>query len=108
MSQLQKLEIQNNVDDNGVPAGGFIRGIGISISWQEGLLGKEGDRKEQTGAFVLDVLEACHTRLKFYQGTKFSCPENVLALNGIEEAIKWLQTRSEDREKRMVDGTPGL
>jgi len=54
---------------------------------------------------VEDVLEACLSRLKYYQGTKFNCPENVLAVSGIEEAVKWLRQRTEDREKRLVEGT---
>ncbi|SRR5579871_861037 len=105
MSPLQKLEIQNNLDGNGIPAGGFVRGIGLAINWQEGPSGRGADRKEQTGARVEDVLNACLTRLKYYQGTKFNCPENVLALNGLESALQWLQKRNEDREKRQVKGT---
>ena len=105
MSVLQKLEIQNKLDEHGIPTGGFVRGIGISISWQEGPLGRDGERKEQTGAYVEDVLTACLDRLKYYQNTRFSCPENVLAVSGLEDAIKWLKKRTEDREKRLVEGT---
>jgi hypothetical protein len=105
MSALQKLEIQNKLDDEGIPTGGFVHGIGINIAWQDGALGRDGQRKEQTGALVEDILGACLDRLKYYQNTKFNCPENVLAISGIEEAMKWLQKRTEDREKRLVEGT---
>ena len=105
MPQLQKLETQNKLDEHGIPTGGFVRGIGIAISWQEGPLGRDGDRKEQTGAYVEDVLVACLDRLKYYQNTKLSCPENVLAVSELEDAIKWLRIRTLDREKRLVEGT---
>lgn len=105
MPPLQKLEVQNKLDTNGVPAGGFVRGIGIAIAWQEGPSGRGTDRKGQTGARVEDLLDACLSRLKYYQGTKFNCPENVLALSGLESALQWLQKRTEEREKRQVKGT---
>lgn len=105
MPPLQKLDIQNRLDDEGIPTGGFVRGIGIAIAWQDGPLGRDGDRKVQTGAYVEDVLEACLNRLKYYQSSKFNCPENVLAISELEDALKWLRRRTEDREKRLVEGT---
>src|SRR5258708_3047247 len=108
MHELQKLEIQNKLDENGIPTGGSVHGIGIAISWQDGALGRDAGRKEQTGAYVEDILGACLDRLKYYQNTKFSCPENVLAASEIEGAIKWLRMRTEDREKRLVEGTHEL
>jgi hypothetical protein len=108
MSTLQKLEIQNTLDEKGIPSGGFVRGIGISITWQDSPLGRGADRKEQTGASLEDVLEACLSRLKYYQGTKFNCPENVMALSDLEGALKWIRKRTEGREKRLVEGTHGI
>ncbi len=108
MSQLQKLEIQNKLDENGVSTGGFVRGIGIAIAWQDGPLGRGAERKVQNGAYVEEVLEACLSRLQYYQNSKFNCPEHVLAISGIEEAIKWLQKRTDDREKRLVEGTHNI
>lgn len=105
MAHLQTLQFQNKFDENGVPTGGMVKGIGIAISWQDGPLGRPEARKEQNGALVEDLLEACLGRLKQYQETKYSCPENVLAIGAIEEALKWLGKRTEDREKRLVEGT---
>jgi hypothetical protein len=105
MAALQKLQVQNKFDENGVPTGGTVLGVGISITWQDGALGRPEARKEQNGALVEDVLEACLGRLRQFQETRFSCPENVLAASAIEEALKWLQKRTEDREKRLVEGT---
>jgi len=105
MSQLQKLEIHDKLDENGIPAGGTVKGIGLSITWQDGASGKGGDRKVQNGALVEDVLTACLSRMKFHQTSRFSCPENVLVISAIEQAIQWLQNRTDDREKRLVEGT---
>jgi hypothetical protein len=105
VAPLQKLDIQNKLDEQGIPSGGFVRGIGIAIDWQEGPVGRDGNRKEQTGAYVEDVLVACLDRVKYYQNSKFSCPENVLVVSQLEGAIQWLRKRTEDREKRLVEGT---
>jgi len=105
VSQLQKLEIADKVDGNGIPAGGSAKGIGLSIVWQDGPVGRGGERRVQNGALVEDVLGACLSRLKFHQTTRFRCPENVLAISALEEALKWLQNRTDDREKRLVEGT---
>jgi len=105
MASLQKLRIENKFDANGVPTGGTVTGIGIAIHWQDGPQGRNELKETQNGALVEDVLEACLGRLKQFQETRFSCPENVLAASSIEEALKWLHNRTEDREKRLVDGT---
>lgn len=92
-------------DAEGNPAGGTTSGTGISISWQNGPLGRGPDRKAPNGAFVEDVLDAALGRLKFYQTTKFACRENALAITKIEEAMHWCAHRTADREKREVEGT---
>lgn len=105
MAPLQTLQFQNKFDENGIPTGGMVRGIGIAISWQDGPMGRPEARKEQNGALVEDLLEVCLGRLRQFQETKYGCPENVLATSAIEEALKWLRQRTEDREKRLVEGT---
>jgi hypothetical protein len=105
MTQLQKLETQDKLDENGYPAGGTVKGIGLSITWQDGASGRGGDRVIQNGALVEDVLTACLGRMKFHQTSKLSCPENVLVISALEEAIQWLRNRTDDREKRLVEGT---
>ena len=105
MTPFQNLEIANKTDENGIPAGGTAKGIGLSITWQDGPLGRGGDRKAQNGALVEDVLRVCLNRLKFNQASRLNCPENVLAISAVEEALKWLQNRTDDREKRLVEGT---
>ena len=70
MTQFQKLEINDKVDGDGIPTGGTAKGIGLSITWQEGPLGRGGERQAQNGALVEDVLRVCLNRLKFNQANK--------------------------------------
>ena len=100
-----KIEMVNDVDDNGLPTGGAVIGTGIAIEWQNGPLGRDADRKEPNGAFVEDVLRAVIDRIKFYQGTKFNCRENAIALTNCETALLWLEARTREREARGVEGT---
>lgn len=99
---------ENRTDDGGMPAGGIVRGIGIDIDWQKGPLVNEGQRLEQNGAFVEDVLKSCIQRVKHYQvvgNGVFACRENALAITHMEEALHWLQHRQAEREGRGVAGT---
>ena len=95
-------------DNEGHPAGGTSAGVGIDVTWQNGPLSVNGERKEQNGAFVEDVIAIAVGRLKFYQGTMFVCRENALAITKLEEALHWLDHRTKDRETRGVEGTHEL
>ena len=101
----QKIQPQHFLDENGNPTGGQTSGLGISISWQSGPLGRGVDRVEPNGAFVEGVIAAALDRLQFYQTTKFKCRENALAITKLEEALHWCQHRTADREARDVEGT---
>ena len=101
-----ELTVYNKLTSDGNPSGGGVAGIGLSIKWQEGPLGRPP--AEPNGSFVDDVLEAARQRLEFYQDAadrKFACRENALAITKIEEAMHWLAHRREEREKRGVQGT---
>lgn len=98
----------NDVDANGNPTGGFVNGTGLSIQWQNGPLGRDNDRQQPNGAFVETVIEAARQRLEFYQNAsdhRFSCRENAIAITKLEEALLWLNKRTQDRERRQVEGT---
>lgn len=98
----------NDLDDNGNPTGGFVRGIGMSIDWQNGPLGRDEDRQVPNGAFVETVIEAARQRIEFYQKAsngRFACRENAIAITKLEEALLWLNKRTQDREARQVEGT---
>ena len=95
----------DNFTDNGNPAGGFFKSVGIEITWQDGALGRDSDRKEPNGAFVETVIEAALQRINFYQCTQLACRENSLAITKLEEALHWLNHRTQQREQRNVEGT---
>lgn len=93
------------VDAEGRPAGGVTTGRGFTIEWQNGPLMVDGVRQEPTGAFVEDIVAAAVGRIQHYQGSKFKCRENALAITKLEEALHWLNHRTQDREHRGVEGT---
>lgn len=105
MAGRNKLTVENRVDENDNPTGGSVEGVGLSIRWQDGPLGRPP--KEPNGAFVDDLLEAVRQRLEFYQisaNGRYRCRENALAITKVEEAMHWLQARRDAREKRGVQG----
>jgi len=104
---LQIINSKHNADANGNPSGGTTEGKGFLIEWQNGPLGRseDGTRVEPNGAFVEGVIAAALDRIQYYQGTKFKCRENALAITKLEEALHWMQHRTADRENRKVEGT---
>jgi hypothetical protein len=102
----QSYVAENYDDSEGKPAGGWVQGTGLQIEWQNGPLGRVGslDRLEPNGAFVETVLEAVQQRIEYYQ-TRFPCRENALAITKIEEALHWLNARTNRRTKQGVEGT---
>lgn len=103
---MQQVINQSHLADlEGNPAGGTTTGVGISIQWQNGPLGRGDDRKAPNGAFVEGVIAAALGRLEYYQSTQFSCRENALAITKLQEALHWLNHRTAEREAREVEGT---
>ncbi len=41
---LDRFTAENKVDEAGNPAGGYVRGTGLSVEWQNGPLGRGDDR----------------------------------------------------------------
>lgn len=115
---MQKLEVENKLDENGNPTGGTVLAVGIQIQWQNGPLGRHADgckigescvagctRVDQNGAFVEGVIAAALQRIQHYQDSKFKCRENAIAVTKLEEALLWLNKRTNDRESRGAEGT---
>ena len=102
---MDRFDGGNFVDDDGNPAGGFVNGVGLTISWQNGPLGRGDDRKPPNGAFVETVIAAVIQRIEFYNEGQFRCRENSLAITHLEEAFHWLNARTLRREERGVEGT---
>lgn len=103
----QPINCDNQLDEHGRPAGGFVTGIGIAIKWQDGPLREQGtdEPAEPNGAFVETVIAAALQRIEHYQEGQFRCRENALAITKLEEALHWLDHRTKDREARKVEGT---
>lgn len=92
-------------DEHGRPAGGWTRGTGIEITWQDGPLQVDGVRREPNGAFVEDVIRAAIDRIAYYQGSEFHCVENAVAFGHLQAALEVLKERTRGREARGVEGT---
>jgi|SRR3990167_3536089 len=108
MNDIKNCQIKNLTDNSENPTGGFVLGTGIDIKWQDGPLGRDTDRKEPNGAFVETIISAAVQRIEFYQTAangKFKCRENAIAITKLEEALLWLNKRTQDREERKVEGT---
>ena len=105
---IGRFQAQNYTDGDGNPTGGEVTGTGLYIGWQVGPLGRGDDRQEPNGAFVETVIAAAKQRIEFYQtagGGKFACRENALAITKLDEALHWLNHRTQQREARGVEGT---
>ena len=92
-------------DSDGNPAGGCSTGTGFCVSWQNGPLGRGGERKEPNGDLVEDLIWAAKDRLEFYQADRFNCQENSRAIMHLTDALVALNGRTADREARQVEGT---
>lgn len=106
---LDKFDrVENRLDEHGNPSGGVVEGTGLWIAWQDGPLGRGEDRQEPNGAFVETVIAAAKQRIEFYQTAangRFACRENALAITKLDEALHWLNDRTQAREARGVEGT---
>lgn len=106
MNAIKDCEINNWTNPEGTPTGGTVKGTGLDIRWQEGALKEpDGTEKEPNGAFVETVISSCVQRLEYFQESKFKCRENALAITKLEEALHWLNWRTQKRELRGVEGT---
>lgn len=98
----------NKLDDAGKPAGGYVRGKGIDIDWQNGPLGRPDGptgRAEPNGAFVETVIHSAEQRLSWYNASGFGCEENEMAIAHLQKALVWLNKRTARREFLGIEGT---
>ena len=72
-----------------------------SVNFQEGPVKENG----VNGLHQEDLLEIVVDRLRCFQQGPFACRENSLALTKIEDAIRWLNHRTAERQARGVEGT---
>ena len=67
---------------------------------------QKGPVKESiaNGCFNEDLIAVVIDRLRGFQDGDFPCRENALALTKLEEALHWLDSRTQDRQRRGVEG----
>lgn len=70
------------------------------VRFQKGPVKEEG----VNGCHQEDLLAIVIHRLRGFQAGEFRCRENALALTKIEEALHWLQSRTQGRQARGVEG----
>lgn len=98
--------VHDNIsDDLGRPAGGSAAGTGFQVSWQNGPLAVDGERRDPNGAFVETLIDVVIKRIEFYQESEFHCINNAVALGHLYAAAEVLAERTRDRERRGVEGT---
>ena len=72
-----------------------------SVKFQKGPVQENG----VNGCFMEDLIAIAIDRLEGFQSGDFPCRENALALTKLEEALHWLNHRTNDRQNRGVEGT---
>lgn len=109
----KEIQVENIFNDDGNPTGGYVKGVGIDIKWQDGPLGWDYEANDYpegeypNGAFTEDIVLALIQRLEFFQNAcegKFRCKENAMAITKLEEVLMWFQKRHDNRVKRKVQG----
>jgi len=83
----------------------IIRGIEgdilCKIHFQEGPIKESG----LNGIFIEDLIAICINRLETFQKSDFRCRENACAITKLEESLLWLNKRTNNRQRRGVEGT---
>lgn len=68
---------------------------------------QHGPRNEPgsvNGVSTMDLLEICRNQLACFQTGEYATRDNAMALTSVENALLWLNKRSEDRSDRGVLG----
>lgn len=71
------------------------------IRFQNGPIKENG----VNGCHNEDLIAVVIDRLQGFQAGEFSCRENAIAITKLEEALLWLNKRTQDRIRRGVEGT---
>ena len=79
------------------PEGGVL----CAISFQNGPVKEPGSK---FGVQNEDLLKIVLHRLQGAQDGEFACRENQKALEGVEQALMYLNMRTADRRQRAVEG----
>lgn len=90
---------RNATNEFGELAGGYVRGVGIELVFQDGPLKED---EYPSGCFVEHLLEAVQQRIAWYQENGTPCDENAEAVAAIQVAINALIRR----HQRIDDPVP--
>ena len=74
------------------------------VQFQKGSIKEHG----VNGVMNEDLIAMVIDRLQSFQESDYRCRENAVAITKLEEALMWLRKRTEDRERRNVEGTHKL
>lgn len=75
--------------------------IFANVSFQNGPIKESG----VNGCHQEDLLAIVIDRLQYFQNGDYRCRENAIAITKLEEALLWLNKRTQDRINRGVEGT---
>lgn len=73
----------------------------LTVHFQEGPIKEAG----VNGVMNEDLIAMVISRLEHFNQSQFSCRENEMAINKLEESLLWLRKRTIGRENRGVEGT---
>ena len=93
----------NGFDTNSNPSVGDVPASSVTILFQNGPIGADGNGVN--GITHESLLAIVADRLRSFQKGPYSCKANACALTHIEEAQHWLQQRTLERMRRGVEGT---
>lgn len=65
----------------------------------------DASKPRQNGFFVETLIETCRQRLSAVNVGELASRETAVAITKLEEALMWLEKRSNDRKIRNVEGT---
>ncbi len=80
---------------------GYKSDLKTTINFQNGVIKESGINGCQNEDLITIVID----RLKGFQNSDFKCRENAIAITKLEEALMWLNKRTNDRIERGVEGT---
>lgn len=114
LSTIQKRNNLNEIYRDGEPGPGGAYHDYIVLAMDEEVAGRypirfqKGPRnnpESRHGVLDCDLLEIVRDRLRCFQAGDYATTENYMALQHIEEALLWMNKRTEDRAERQVLGT---
>lgn len=97
LTQGHKYQLTNFEDKNSFQVIQFIEKTPTAEGSTELKTVNDGTTNEE-------LLEVLLDRLNFLQA-KFPCRENALAITNAEQALMWLNRRTQNRVRRGVEGT---